>query len=100
MVDELEKVIEEYMNWLYPQPVEVLDIKDFRDYFEGFLVGKFMNQINLYHQQGIHYFKGRIRYYNKDDLNIIRNLMNNLKLRFKVKYRSTPNFVNVEIWLD
>lgn len=36
----------------------------------------------------------------KDDLNIIRNLMNNLKLRFKVKYRSTPNFVNVEIWLD
>lgn len=34
MVDEIKKVIEEYMNWLYPQPVEVLDIKDFRDYFE------------------------------------------------------------------
>lgn len=34
MVDELKKVIEEYLNWLYPQPVEVLDIKDFRDYFE------------------------------------------------------------------
>lgn len=34
MVDELKKMIEEYLNWLYPQPVEVLDIKDFRDYFE------------------------------------------------------------------
>lgn len=22
------------------------------------------------------------------------------QIRFKVKYRSTPNFVNVEIWLD
>lgn len=34
MVDELKNIIEEYLNWLYPNPVEVLDIKDFRDYFE------------------------------------------------------------------
>lgn len=34
MVDELKSIIEEYLNWLYPNPVEVLDIKDFRDYFE------------------------------------------------------------------
>lgn len=34
MVDELKNIIEEYLNWLYPNPVEVLDIKGFRDYFE------------------------------------------------------------------
>lgn len=39
MVDEIKKVIEEYMNWLYPQPVEVLDIKDFRDYSTNFVLG-------------------------------------------------------------
>jgi hypothetical protein len=39
MVDEIKKVIEEYMNWLYPQPVEVLDIKDFRDYSPSFVLG-------------------------------------------------------------
>jgi len=38
-VDEIKKVIEEYMNWLYPQPVEVLDIKDFRDYSTSFVLG-------------------------------------------------------------
>lgn len=102
MVDELKNIIEEYLNWLYPNPVEILsdgfttviycrDILDHtinhnsnRAYKTYYLCQKFRNFIPEIKRLGLPRFSTEIPWRSEKDMTMIKNLAKDLEKEWKV----------------